>query len=77
MSSYFIYYTEASIVCVVIFAIMLVWDLLSVDKQEKQIKYDRTLIAFLLYFLSDGLWAAEPGSTGSPLTERTGTGTKT
>ncbi len=58
MSSYFIYYTEAGIVCVIIFAIMLVWDLLSVDKQEKQIKYDRTLIAFLLYFLSDGLWAA-------------------
>ena len=58
MSSYFIYYTEAGIVCVIIFGIMLVWDLLSVDKQEKQIKYDRTLIAFLLYFLSDGLWAA-------------------
>ena len=58
MSSYFIYYTEAGIVCVIIFGILLVWDLLSVDKQEKQIKYDRTLIAFLLYFLSDGLWAA-------------------
>lgn len=58
MSSYFIYYTEASIVCFVIFAIMLVWDLFSVDKQEKQIKYDRVLIAFMLYFVSDALWAA-------------------
>ena len=58
MSSYFIYYTEASIVCVIIFGIMLVWDLLSIDKQEKQIKYDRALIAFMLYFTSDALWAA-------------------
>ena len=58
MSSYFIYYTEASIVCVIIFGIMLVWDLLSIDKQEKQIKYDRALIAFMLYFVSDALWAA-------------------
>lgn len=58
MSSYFIYYTEASIVCVIIFGIMLVWDLFSIDKQEKQIKYDHALIAFMLYFVSDALWAA-------------------
>ena len=57
MSSYFIYYTEASIVCVIIFGIMLVWDLFSIDKQEKQIKYDHALIAFMLYFVSDALWA--------------------
>ena len=53
MSSYFIYYTEASIVCVIIFGIMLCWDLFSIDKQEKQIKYDHALIAFMLYFVSD------------------------
>ena len=58
MSSYFIYYTEASIVCVIMFGIMLVWDLLSIDKQEKQVKYDHALIAFMLYFTSDALWAA-------------------
>ena len=58
MSSYFIYYTEASVVCVIIFGIMLFWDLFSVDKQEKQIKYDRALVAFMLYFVSDALWAA-------------------
>lgn len=58
MSHYFIYYTEASIVCVIIFGIMLVWDLFSIDKQEKQIKYDYALIAFLLYFVSDAFWAA-------------------
>lgn len=58
MSSYFIYYTEASLVCVIIFAIMLFRDVLSVDRQEKQIKYDHALIAFMLYFVSDALWAA-------------------
>ena len=58
MSSYFIYYTEASIVCVIIFAIMLFRDLVSVDRQEKQIKYDHALIAFMLYFVCDACWAA-------------------
>lgn len=58
MSEYFIYYTEASLVCVVIFGIMLARDLFSVDRQEKQIKYDSVLIAFMLYFISDALWAA-------------------
>ena len=58
MSSYFIYYTEASVVCVIIFAIMLFRDLFNVDRQEKQIKYDHALIAFMLYFISDALWAA-------------------
>ena len=58
MSSYFVYYTEASIVCVIIFAIMLFRDLFNVDRQEKQIKYDHALIAFMFYFVSDALWAA-------------------
>ncbi len=58
MSSYFIYYTEASVVCVIIFAVMLGRDVFNVDRQEKQIKYDHTLIAFALYFISDALWAA-------------------
>ena len=57
-SYYFIYYTEACLVCVIIFGIMLGWDLFSIDKQEKQIKYDRALIAFMLYFVSDAFWAA-------------------
>ena len=58
MSAYFIYYTEASIVCMIIFGIMLCRDIFNVDRQEKQIKYDHALIAFMLYFLSDALWAA-------------------
>ena len=36
---------------------MLVHDLVSVDRQEKQIKYDHALIAFMCYFVSDTIWA--------------------
>ena len=58
MSSYFIYYTEASVVCVIIFTIMLFRDMMSVDRQEKQIKYDHALVAFMLYFVCDACWAS-------------------
>lgn len=58
MNNYFIYYTEATIVCLIIFGIMLYSDLQSVDRQEKQVKYDRSLVAFMLYFISDEVWAA-------------------
>ncbi len=58
MSEYFIYYTESNLVCCVIFGILLVHDLLNVDRQEKQVKYDQALVSFMLYFLSDSVWAA-------------------
>ena len=58
MSDYFINYAESNIVCIVIFGIMLVRDLFNVDRQEKQIKYDHALVAFMLYFASDTFWAA-------------------
>lgn len=58
MSYFFIYYTEASVVCIIIFAIMLFSDLFSLDRQEKQIKYDHALVAYMLYFACDALWAS-------------------
>ena len=58
MSSYFIYYTEANIVCVIIFGIMLFRDFLNIDRQEKQIEYDHALISFMLYFITDAFWAS-------------------
>ncbi len=58
MSEYLLYYAESNIVCFIIFAIMLIHDLQKIDSQEKQIKYDRTLVAFMLYFVSDSFWAA-------------------
>lgn len=57
MSSYFIYYAEANIVCIILFSIMLFRDVFNVDRQEKQIKYDHALVAFMLYFACDILWA--------------------
>lgn len=58
MSDYFIYYFEANMVCFILFGIMLTRDLLSRDRQERQIKYDHALIAFMAYFVSDTIWAA-------------------
>ncbi len=58
MNTYFISYTQANLACAVIFAIMLAHDLLSVDRQEKQIKFDNTLAAFIAYFISDIFWCA-------------------
>ena len=55
---YFIFYAEANIICLIIFGIMVGHDLFNVDRQEKQIKYDHALIAFMFYFLSDSVWAA-------------------
>lgn len=58
MHTYFISYTQANLACAIIFAIMLSHDLLSVDRQEKQIKFDNALAAFIAYFISDIFWCA-------------------
>jgi len=55
---YFFFYTEANIVCIVIFLVLLRHDRLYSTRQEKQIWFDRTMIAHILYFLSDIGWAA-------------------
>ena len=57
MSDYIIYYTESNIVCLIIFGIILIHDLLNIDRQEKQVKFDYALIAFMCYFISDTFWA--------------------
>ena len=57
MTEYFIYYASINIVGAIIFGIMLIHDLSNIDKQEKQLKYDHVLLAFILYFISDSLWA--------------------
>ena len=55
---YLLFYTESSIVCLVIFALILFHDLTRIDRQEKQIMYDHAQVAFMLYFISDAFWAA-------------------
>jgi len=55
---YFFFYTEANIVCMVILAIMLINDRFHSTLQEKQLWFNRTIIAHILYFISDIAWAA-------------------
>ena len=58
MSQYFIYYIESSIICLIIFGIMLGHNLSTVDRSERVVKYDGALVAFMLYFVSDAFWAS-------------------
>jgi len=57
MREYFMYYASSNVVGIIIFGIMLGHDRLGLDRQEKQLKYDQVLVAFMLYFLSDAIWA--------------------
>ena len=57
MPDYFIYYASINLVGALFFGIMLHHDHTSIDKQEKQIKYDHALLAFLMYFVSDAIWS--------------------
>ena len=57
MDGFAVYYVEANIVCIIVFGIILIHNHFNIDRQEKQIKYDHTLIIFMLYFLLDCVWA--------------------
>ena len=58
MSGFAVYYIEANIVCIIIFGILLLHNHFNIDRQEKQIRFDRVLITFMLYFAADCVWAA-------------------
>lgn len=60
-SEYVAFYAEASLVCIVILSILPIHNLLHSTKQEKQIWFNRSIIAFILYFISDAFWAAVLG----------------
>ncbi len=55
---YFFFYAEANIVCIVILLILLVNDRLHNTRQEKQIRFNWTVVAHIGYFVSDICWAA-------------------
>ena len=55
---YFVFYTEASVICVIILLMILITDRIYNAKQEKQIWFSRAIVAFILYFISDACWAA-------------------
>ena len=55
---YFVFYTEASAVCILILLMILINDRLYRTQQEKQIWFSRAVVSFILYFVSDACWAA-------------------
>ena len=61
-TDYVIFYTEATIICIVILLILLINDRIFKTQQEKQIWFNRVIFAFILYFISDACWAAVLGS---------------
>ena len=61
MNNFAVYYIEANIVCILVFGILLLHNHFNIDRQEKQIRFDHVLIAFMLYFLADCFWAAMVG----------------
>lgn len=58
MQGFAFYYIEANIVCILVFGILLIHNRFNIDRQEKQIKFDHVLLAFMFYFLVDSFWAA-------------------
>ena len=55
---YFVFYTEASIICIMILLMILITDRIYNAKQEKKIWFERAIVAFIFYFISDACWAA-------------------
>ena len=58
MNGFSVYYIGVNILCIIIFGILLIHNLCSLDRQEKQIRFDSVLITFMLYFIADCFWAA-------------------
>ena len=54
----FTFYSEANIVCIIILLILLITDIFHSTRQEKQMWFNRAIIANILYYVSDIGWAA-------------------
>jgi hypothetical protein len=57
-NDYFIFYTEASIICILILLMILINDRIYGTKQETQVWFNRVVVSFILYFVSEACWAA-------------------
>ena len=51
--NYTFFYVESNIVCIIIFLMILLRDLRSVDRQSKQTMFDNVLMFHILYFTTD------------------------
>jgi len=60
-ADYFFFYAEANIVCIITLGFLFFFNRAHSTRQEKEIWFERTLIAHILYFLSDIGWAAVLG----------------
>ena len=60
-TDYVVFYTEASLVCILILSMLLTHDWRHSTKQESQICFNRAVVSFILYFISDAFWAAVLG----------------
>jgi len=58
---YVLFYSEASIACILIFLMLLFSERLYSTRTEKQLWFERTEIAYIAYFISDMFWAAQLG----------------
>ena len=58
-TNYALYYTEANLVCIIIFTILLVRNAGGIDKQLKQNVFNKVLLCHILYFISDIIWELE------------------
>lgn len=55
---YFVFYTVASVVCVLLLAMMLASERMYGTRSEKQVWFERAVFLCILYFISDAFWAA-------------------
>ena len=60
-TDFVLYYSEASGFCIAVMALMLIHDMLHSSAQEKQIWFNRSIVAFISYFFTDAFWAAVLG----------------
>ena len=66
-NGYTFFYIEANIVCIIIFAMLLVKDLGGVGRQAKQMIFVNIIVSHIMYFISDMFWVLILGNT-IPLT---------
>lgn len=59
--TFFVFYAEANVICILVLGFLLINDRLYSTKQEKQLWFNRTVIMHILYFASDICWAAVLG----------------
>ncbi|MBR2549024.1 MAG: GGDEF domain-containing protein [Clostridiales bacterium] len=61
-NGYTLFYVEANVVCIIIFAMLLIKDLGGVGRQTKQMIFVNIIAAHIMYFVSDICWVLMLGN---------------